>query len=149
MHTTKLVVNNNVNVSKTTSTPIKSHIQESVCDISSIHNNSHENVKEARVDTNGAPIEPKDDVLPQIPQPTVIEEVPKCDNDNNALKQYVSPLDSKNRLVLSPNFLTIADVYKSDTFRDTVDDPLMTFCPYELFGVCKDSECKFNHCFKT
>ncbi|KAK9752553.1 hypothetical protein QE152_g4121 [Popillia japonica] len=129
MHTTKLIVNNNVNVSKTTSTPIKCNIQESVCDISSIQNNSHENVKEVRVDTNGAQEEPKEEVLPQIPQPTNIEEVLKCDNDNNALKQYVSPLDSKN--------------------RDTVDDPLMTFCPYELFGVCKDSECKFNHCSKT
>lgn len=114
MHTTKLIVNNNVNVSKTTSTPIKCNIQESVCDISSIQNNSHENVKEVRVDTNGAQEEPKEEVLPQIPQPTNIEEVLKCDNDNNALKQYVSPLDSKNRLVLSPNLFNLSRMYTNE-----------------------------------
>ncbi|KRT83707.1 hypothetical protein AMK59_3462 [Oryctes borbonicus] len=143
VHSTK--INNTAIVTKTTSTPVKCDIQDSVCDISSIQNNTHDNIKELDVNSNAAQTEHKDVILPQDD----IDEQPKCDADNNALKQYVSPLDSKNRLVLLILPVSVSMYTQFIFSRDTVEDPLMSFCPYELFGVCKDSECKFNHCSKT
>lgn len=86
-------VNNNVNAIKSTSTPVKSNVQESVCDISSIQINIPDDVKKLDVNSNGLQVEPEDD----IPPVNNIDVVPKYDSENNALKQYVSPLDSKNR----------------------------------------------------
>ncbi|XP_065158105.1 transcriptional regulator ATRX-like [Atheta coriaria] len=52
----------------------------------------------------------------------------KVDLDVNVPEpmSYVSPLD-KREVATSSN-------------------PLQTLCPYELFGVCKDTNCTFNHC---
>lgn len=137
------LINNNVRTINNTSTPMKCNIQEATCDISSIHNTTNDNTKESKANSNDEQNGGTNDILPQINN---ADGLTQCSNEGNILKQYVSPLDNKNRFVCSTSHSFGATKW---FFRDVVEDPLTTFCPYELFGVCKDGECKYNHCSKT
>ncbi|XP_017783210.1 PREDICTED: myb-like protein X isoform X2 [Nicrophorus vespilloides] len=60
-----------------------------------------------------------------------VEVTPPVDKNaidtTNEVSKYVSPLD--HREIKQPNA-----------------NPLEFLCPYELFGVCRDKDCNFNHC---
>lgn len=70
----------------------------------------------------------------------------KVDLDVNVPEpmSYVSPLDKRCVCCFTGNrcfefFCVCREVATSS-------NPLQTLCPYELFGVCKDTNCTFNHC---
>ncbi|XP_031339179.1 uncharacterized protein LOC116167793 isoform X2 [Photinus pyralis] len=44
----------------------------------------------------------------------------------DAMPKYISPLDNRDGI--------------------GINDPLMTLCPYDVLGTCKDKECQYMHC---
>ncbi|XP_022903941.1 putative autophagy-related protein 11 [Onthophagus taurus] len=62
----------------------------------------------------------------QVNQEVEMEMEKEIKKDPEEHIKYVSPLDTNN--------------------SEQVYDPLIMYCPFELFGVCKDPECQFNHC---
>ncbi|KAK5643285.1 hypothetical protein RI129_007130 [Pyrocoelia pectoralis] len=46
--------------------------------------------------------------------------------ESDVIPKYISPLDNRDGI--------------------GINDPLMTLCPYDVLGTCKDKECQYMHC---
>lgn len=77
------------------------------------------------------------------------------EDETDKLTDEIVKKDEVISTVLENSFETFPKVQGSIKYISPIDnrtsttDPFGTLCPYELFGDCKDTSCKFVHCGKS